>query len=559
MKMRPYFLLVSLLYGVAMMAQPAIDDVSIIQEIDTIWGFGYNGINLFERPMHRIDIAYPTLDPEGNPCTMSGVIAIPSDVLNGEQPCDGMVLYNHYTQLTPDCAPTRGYAVGEDLVFANPLKPNYIIISPDFYGFGITEGKGQWYCFGDANGQSSIDCLLAAKALLKQREIPQGKFLINAGYSSGGYDAIAAQKVRDMKYRNLISFDRTVVGGLPFDMEEAYSSFIRNKDATDRYFGLLMTLDSYNTHAKLGFTPEQMLKPPYDEKYDEWLHSGKYQTTDVMNEIRGVKLTDLVQDDFLDRKSEAFGKISKALEGHELKNGWEPDPTQKYSVYHLYKDFVVPVSSDRALINYLSGYRYDDQENPFRKTIIPEQSHLRTNFLFPSKDHTLLGGIGYYTGLTATLTALPILYYDDELNTHYADLIKDATPMGIVQKLDEKYNIKQLLKENMSSGSSDIFTMIATITKTVDGYMEPYDLTMTDLLQIADDSGLSLADIIQLYTYLTTEDTPDSAPANVRKASPVEESMTGDEKDLPALATFMYADYLNKWYRQRVEELELDK
>ena len=88
--------------------------------------------------LHRINIAYQTTDPKGNPCRMSGVIIIPKDVWDGEQICDGMVLYNHYAQLAKKDAPSRGYAMGEDMVLANPLNPNYIMVIPDFYGFGIT-------------------------------------------------------------------------------------------------------------------------------------------------------------------------------------------------------------------------------------------------------------------------------------------------------------------------------------------------------------------------------------------------------------------------------------
>ena len=159
-------------------AQESYDDVRVINEIDTVWNFGIQGINLYSRPVHRIDIAYPSTDPEGNPIELSGYVAIPADLYSGEQPVDGILLYNHYTQLTPDGAPTRGYATGEDYVIANPLRPNYIVVTSDFYGFGITEGADQYYCYGTVNGQASIDCLLAARKLLDERGISQGRFLI---------------------------------------------------------------------------------------------------------------------------------------------------------------------------------------------------------------------------------------------------------------------------------------------------------------------------------------------------------------------------------------------
>lgn len=543
-------LLLAVLTGtVNMMAQTSTYETSIIQEKDTVWGFGVSGINLYERKMYRMDISYMSKDPEGNPCRLSGVIIIPRDVLDGEQMCDGIVLYNHFTHMAKTEAPSSGNALGEDLVLANPLSPNYIMVIPDYYGFGITEDKEQWYCFGDANGHASIDCLLAAKELLTERGIPQGKYIVNAGYSSGGYDAIAAQKVRDMEYKDKVSFDKTVVGGLPFDLSEAYNAFVSKKDQFWRVFGLLMIVDSYNRHENLGFTPAQMLKSPYAEKFDDWVHSGNYTTADIMLEVQGKNISDVVQEPFLTYNSDEYKKLCEAFDKHALMNDWEPDPTQKYGVFHFYKDTTVPSSSGIKLLNFLSGYKYQDgRENPFRKSIIPEQTHLSTNFVLPIKDHAPLGGIAYFIGLTAELVALPVLYYDDELNTHYADLIKDLTPMGLVKMLDEKYDLRTLIKERMADGgSTDIFSLLMKIMNTVNGYLEPYELEFNDLMTMADASGLSLNDIIEIYNYLTTE--PDPQTARQRAATRV----NADEPLMTPFLTDYYVDYLNKWYTNKTK------
>lgn len=535
-----------LMSAATMTAQSVSFDTSIIQEKDTVWGFGIDGINLYERSMHRIDIAYNTKDPEGNACRMSGVIIIPKDVYDGQQICDGTVLMHHFTQMAKADAPSRGHNQGEDLSMANPLSPNYIMVIPDFYGFGVTADKNQWYCFGTANAHSALDCLLAAQELLKGRDIYQGKFLINAGYSSGGYDAIATQKVRDMEYKDRVSFDRTVVGGLPFDMKDAYSKFISKKDQFWRVFGLLMTIDSYNQHANLGFTPDQFLKAPYAEKFDDWMHSGKYTTSDIMNEMLGKKLDDVIQEPFLTYGSDEYKKVSKALEEHALANDWVPDPTQKYIVTHLYKDATVPVSSGRALLSFLSGFHYDDgTTNPFKKSIIPELTNLTTNFIMQQKDHSIPGSLTYYLYLTATMAALPVLYYDGELNTHYADLIKGLTPIELVKTLDEKYDLRALINERTGGGgATDIFSLLAKITNTANGYLEPYDLDFSDLLVMADDCGLSMTDILEIYTYLTT------APANEKESVKTAPRRAAD--DAPAitpLLTDYYINYLTNWYK----------
>lgn len=552
MKKYSVFLFTLLVSAATVMAQPA-EGTSIIQEKDTVWGFGADGIYLYKRQMHRIDIAYQTTDPNGNPCRMSGVIIIPKDVWDGEQLCDGMVLYNHYAQMAKKDSPSRGYATGEDMVLANPLNPNYIMVIPDFYGFGITEDQDQWFCFGDANGHASIDCLLAARALLTERGQSLGKYLINAGYSSGGYDALAAQKVRDMEYKDQISFDRTVVGGLPFDISEAYDQFIKNKDNHWRVFGLFMILDSYNRHADLGFTPDEVFKSPYDEKFEEWVHSGKYTTADILKELDGKTLSDVIQEPFLTLNSKEYKLLCKAFDAHSLSKGWVPDPTQMYSVFHLYKDGTVPCSSDRKLLSFLSTYYwYLGQKNPFQKSIIPEKTHLQTNFIMPMENHSPLGGIAYYIGLTATMVSMPVLYYDGELNTFYADLIKDLTAFEIVKALDQKFNVRALVKEKMTDISSigNIFTLIARmagIITATESLLDISDLTMGDLMTMADDSGVSFVEMMQIISYLNS----DTAPVSVYDADSESSSAPDDEvRKTPFLVDY-YIQYLTDWYKEK--------
>lgn len=548
MRRKLCILAAALMTAVTMWAQSSAFETTIIQEKDTLWGFGFEGINLYTREMHRIDIAYQTTDPEGKPCRMSGVIIIPKDVYDGEQICDGTVLYNHYTQLSKADAPSRGQNTGEDMVLANPLSPNYIMVIPDFVGFGITEDRDQWFCFGDANGHASLDCLLAAQELLDNRGIERGKYLINAGYSSGGYDAMAAQKVRDMeeKYREIISFDRTVIGGFPFDIKTAYTEFIYNKDQIWRIFGMFMILDSYNQHANLGFTTSQMIKEPYDRQFDDWVRSGNYTTLDLLKELKDKKISDIIQDAFLTTDSPEYKVLCEALDAHALEKDWVPDTTQKYSVFHFYKDNTVPCNSGRAMLRFFSNYDYGEGHvNPFKKSIIPEMTHLTTNFVIPSKDHSPLGGILYYIGLAATMTALPVLYYDGELNTHYADLIKGLTPLELVKTLDKKYNLRDMIKNSGSEGGS-IFSLLANITNTVDGYLQPYDLTFSDLLIMADDSGLSFAEILEIYNYLSAEAPDTDANSDANRAA-----ATADGQ--PVMTPFLteyYINYLTNWYKK---------
>lgn len=536
---------------IAVTGAMAADGVRVINEIDTVWHFGYEGVNLYSRPVHRIDIAYPSKDAKGNPVELSGYVAIPSDLYTGEQPVDGILLYNHYTQLGFDGAPTRGYAQGEDYAIANPLRPNYIVVASDFYGFGITEGAGQYFCYGTANGQASIDCLLAARKLLDERGISQGRLLVNAGYSSGGYDAVATQKVRDMYYSDQITFDKTVVGGLPFDMEDAYSVFADKKDDPNlMLFGVIMILDSYNRNAGLNLDLPSMMNEPLASNFEEWFHSGKCSTAVVKETLAGMSLSEVFQDTLYRYNSPVVKSLKKAMRDVALENDWEPDTLQNYFVFNLLKDQTVPVSSCRAFADFLVNYYYADHGGTyplFKKHIIPEKTHLQTNIVINSDNHTVVGGIVYFINLIATLAALPVLYYDGELNTHYADLVNEVSVMDIIKKLEaEGIDVKGIVQEQLATsdgGGGGFFGLIESF----DEKLAPMNLTTIEVLQMCDDSGLTLLEILEIYQYLTEGSSARADNPDLSESAPAKAAM--HKRLLPGTPDY-YLLYLEDWLRE---------
>ena len=544
-------------------AQVTADDVRVINEIDTVWNFGYQGVNLYSRPIHRIDIAYPSKDLDGNPVELSGYVAIPADLYSGEQPVDGIMLYNHYTQLTYDGAPTRGYAMGEDYIIANPLRPNYIVVASDFYGFGISEGPGQYFCYDTANGQASIDCLLAARQLLDARGISQGRFLVNVGYSSGGYDAVATQKVRDMYYSDQIFFDKTLVGGFSFDLRDAFTEFVNKKDDPSiNLTPVIFTLDSYNQHAGLGLDLPSMMNEPLASNFEEWFHSGKTSTSVISEAIKGMTLAEVLKDTLYRSNSPVVKMLKNAMKNVALENDWEPDTLQNYFVFCLMKDNGVPVSSCRAFTSFLGNYYYEnlgDNSPLFDKSIIPEKTHLQTNFVINSDSHSKVGAMAFYLHVISTLAALPVLYYDGELNTHYGDLVKDFSVMQIIKKLealgiDVKGIVQQLMSSSSgngeggsggsSGGAGGIFGLLASL----DEKLEPLNLTTVELLQMADDSGLSLQEIIEIYTYLTTKEDDARTQAHIVQ-EPTAAMNIMQKRPLPGTPDY-YLFFMENWLKE---------
>ena len=509
------------------------DDIEIIYESDTTWNFGYKGINIYSRPMHRIDIAYPSVDARGKDIRLSGSIVIPGNVYDGSSPVDGVLLYNRYTQMTPECCPTRGFAEGEFVFMCNPLNPNWILVESDFYGFGITEEhvSDQYYVYGDANGHASIDCLIAARKVLDERGISQGKYLLNAGISSGGYDCLAAQRVRDMHYKDAISFDKTLAAAAPFDVSQAYNSYISEKDnpKQDIIFALIV-LNAFNRQDSLGFTPQQMFTEPLASKFDEWFNTARYNTSQLRDSLKeiGVKtFTDAIQPEFLDYSSDEYKKLKAAFKSHDLTEGWTPDPDQSYYYMHYAHDMAVPSTSGRTVLDFLT------RNGGYKKSLVPELTNLTTCMYFMEESHTICG-IHFMLHLAATLTAYPVLYYDGELNTHYYDLVKVGTPMGIIKLLEEKgINVAQALGSLTGGGGSgemDFSSLIQTLSK-YDEMLQEQGTNLGEVMLIADDSGLSMSDIMEIISYLnskTAEQATSNAAASRTMRQKTNEQFVGD-------------------------------
>ena len=51
---------------------------------------------------------YPSVDPFGNPCTLSGTITVDKSLIQNNEPFHGIMLYNHFTIYATSQAPSRG-------------------------------------------------------------------------------------------------------------------------------------------------------------------------------------------------------------------------------------------------------------------------------------------------------------------------------------------------------------------------------------------------------------------------------------------------------------------
>ena len=425
--MRKLILTALLTAGVGLSAS-AQNAYKILSECDTTVKAKIEKVTLGSRDVRHFVYEYPSKDGDGQPVTISGIVMVPADIANGTTPCDGIILFNHHTIGGPEQAPSQGELDVPSGILANPLKPNYIIVMSDYIGYGSSIDHQIAYLCGDTNARNCLDGLLAARQLLDDKQIPQGRFLFNMGYSQGGTESMYIAKLRDMEYKDRgITFDKTFSGGGMLDCEEAYSAYVE-KDQCDAINDVAMFLISVNENCHLGIDYHDLFKEPLASHVQEVIET---KSKSVLSRI-GVSdldsLHQLLQPAYMDWKSDEYKALKAKLAEIKITNGWEPDTTQRYFIEHSRHDNYVPVKCARTIIPWMKS-------KGFKPSLVPGKTNLQTNTVVFKLKHQPSAAI-WFVQTMAAVQAWPVIYYEGEQNRYYHDVVKDLNLMKVVKFLE---------------------------------------------------------------------------------------------------------------------------
>ena len=168
-----------------------------------------------------------------------------------------------------------------------------------------------------------------------------------------------------------------------------------------------------------------------------------------------------------------------------------------------------------------------------------------------SNRHTL-GGVHFMLYVAATLSAYPLLYYDGELNTHYYDLIKVGTPMGIIKLLEEKgFDFSSIVDRLDSEKHIDLLGLIVAL-KELNRTFEKWGTDSNELKQIAEDSGLELSEIVKIINYLKDKKVNDDNA----QASRGQDYHSQKQEEPEIFLCNYYYNYLHNWLRDNNIDIE---
>lgn len=299
---------------------------------------------------------YPSVDPYGNPVTLSGSIIVGDEVEADSKQASGMVLYNHFTVFQKDECPSRG-----DLgIVLKVVGSKLIAVAPDYYGFGVTGDKNQAYCMSRTNAQSSVDALLAARQLLKEKGYKWGDFLFNLGYSEGGQTAMGVVRLVAEKYPD-IKITHTVAGAGPYDIGETYRQLVSSGE-TSMPSTVISTLLAYNEYNELDVDNNEMFLDPILDNILIYLLSKDYKRDDLEGKLASYKIADWINPILFDFKSDLSLKFMEVFEKDNLSKGWKPRGDERISLVHNKLDACVPYANTTQMAEFFkqAGFTVDE-------------------------------------------------------------------------------------------------------------------------------------------------------------------------------------------------------
>ena len=529
----------------------------IIAKADTTIKTKTGGVTLYSRDVRRYVYEYPSKDADGKPATISGVIIIPAEIANGTAPCDGIMLLNRATLSSIDDAPSTGNAQLLNGLIANPLKPNYILVMSDFIGYGSSKDYPSFYHSGDVNARNSLDGLLAAKQLLNDEAISQGKYLFNLGFSQGGSETLYVAKLRDMEYKDKgITFTKSFAGGGPTDYIVAYKEYVERdwcEDCKDVVMMLISAVE--NLHLKIDY--KDLFKEPLASGAKEYVKTKSKGTLSDYGVSMKDSLSHLLQPAYMNLESDEAKALIEELKKINLMNGWEPDTTQKYFIEHSRHDDFVPIQCVRAIIPWM-------KEKGFTPSLVPGKTNLQTNTLVFKLDHTS-SAIVWLIQTIAAIEIWPVLYYEGEQNRYYHNVVKDLNVLKALKTL-ESWGIDLRKMINTSSARQRLQTravnkagILATIMALVPGIKDALgkvDLTPEDAEEMLEDAGVTLNDVLNVVAYILFS--PQSSAA--RESGDINTSLSLEENvEAPLYLMRYYERQLANWFLLGGFDVEYDK
>ncbi len=277
-------------------------------------------------------IVYETEDSNGDSVEASGLLAVPQKSSSRKSP---LVVHLHDTITKNNFAPSYLYQASNNISKAASL--GYIVIAPDYIGYGKSNNETHPYLHEKTLVSSTIDMMKASKQWLKNHNRPINKQVFIEGYSEGGYAAMATHKKIEKDYRDDFTITASVPGGGPYDLSATVQTLIDREKLEDPV-SIAFIIKAYNDIYSSDLL-NAAIKPAFRSIVRDDINNGSYDTSEL-NDLLGYQTHSFLKDSFIqDMRDGTETRLSKNLRRNNLYD-WKPKTTMR--IVHGEDDKVIP-------------------------------------------------------------------------------------------------------------------------------------------------------------------------------------------------------------------------
>ena len=168
-------------------------------------------------------LEYLTTDADGRQVRASGLVSVPVKAAGAKSP---VLSYQHGTLFKDAEAPSNNAVASEVAVVLASL--GYIVLAPDYVGFGASRGTPHPYLLSAPSAAATIDFLTAARTWRSQANVVDNGQLFMTGYSEGGYVTMAAHRALQAgNWPHLQQLRMVVPGAGPYNVQTTMDGLVR--------------------------------------------------------------------------------------------------------------------------------------------------------------------------------------------------------------------------------------------------------------------------------------------------------------------------------------------
>lgn len=326
-------------------------------------------------------ISYMSLDGKKNPIRLTATIYIQNGLgYSGDY--DKLLLNCHPTVTSNFEAPTGGKPVDEAI--NRICDDNFLVVCPDYCGYGISAYKQHPYLIHDVTARNCIDGAMAALDYVQnelglQPTTPETFSTYIVGYSQGGATALACAKYLESEAcpqatKDRLKLKETCCGDGPYSTVATINQYIewgipQDQGGPDKDLEYPCVLPLIVAAAKEAYGDGCMRTVEIEDYF-----SDEFKATHIIDKIKNKNMTtvdlnadikalmprlrpvDVFSENIINKttgqlntETNEFKCLMRAMDTNELAVGWVPQ--HPVTFFHLKKDGVVPYANYEAVRN----------------------------------------------------------------------------------------------------------------------------------------------------------------------------------------------------------------